>query len=182
MKNVFHNILLLGAVIMLGGCAGIVALPGGKDTINHSFYENDKDLKSRIVNLEEGMSTEDVFVALDRNPEDFIILTRQEIVSTLYGGEQMAATQAAHSSYDRKALQSLDGYKLLFKKVKRKHGVSSPIAMRTNETGYSYTATFIFKDGILYEKPILAGGVVDTTSTKTLFDYLSPGTFMGQAL
>jgi len=37
------------------------------------------------------------------------------------------------------------------------------------------------KLGALYEKPVLSGGAVDTTSTKTLFDYLSPRTIMSQA-
>jgi len=180
--RIFKTLLAVSSLFMFTACAGIMPLPGGKDTINHAFYETDIDLKSRIVSLEEGMPRDEVFAFLERHEEDFILLDRQQIVTTLYGGQQVAAVQSVNSPvYSRKTLQALTGYKLMFKKVKRKHGVSSPIAMRTNETGYSYTATFIFKDGALYEKPVLSGGAVDTTSTKTLFDYLSPRTIMSQA-
>ena len=178
----FKSLLVISSLFMLSGCAGIMPLPGGKDTINHAFYKTDIDLKSRIASLEEGMPRDEVFAFLERHEDDFILLSREEIVTNLYGGQPIAGVQSVSSPiYSRETLQALTGYKLMFKKVKRKHGVSSPIAMRTNETGYSYTAIFIFKNDELYEKPVLSGGAVDTSSTKTLFDYISPRTIMSQA-
>ena len=52
--------------------------------------------------------------------------------------------------------------------------------MRTKEYGYGYVATFIFKDGVLYEEPVLSGGLIDTSATKTVFDHLSPSLALRQ--
>lgn len=182
LRTVSKSLLLLSATVLLSGCAGVLPVPGGKDTVNQSFYNDDIDLKSRIDALEEGMSKDEVFMALERHEEDLILLDRSEIIATLYGGQNIASAQNSSSLvHKRSFLQSLTGYRMMFKKVNRKHGFSSPIAMRTNEAGYQYIASFIFKDDLLYEKPVLSGGPVDAVSTKTIFDYLSPGTVMSQA-
>lgn len=117
------------------------------------------------------MSKDDVLEEIGREEEDLIILNRSEIVSTIYGGPLM------HASLDKKtsnALKSFSGYKLLYKNVERDHGIYSPISMRTSEKGYSYAVSFIFENDRLYEEPILSGGVVDSSSSKTVFDYLNP--------
>lgn len=188
--------------LFLAGCAGHFPVPGGSDTVNSSFYESEDDLKGRIQALNVGMPKAEVFAKLDRKEEHFILLSRNEITSTLYGGVQpQYMPQYSYASYGygnnygnrynyggnnygsggyQSGLQSFTGYKLIFKNVEREHGISSPIAMRTDEVGFSYVATFIFQNGRLYEKPILSGGVVDARSTKTIFDYLSPETVMGR--
>jgi len=178
---IFKTLFLITFSLLLPACAGIVPVPGGSDTINKNFYESDADMRERVAGLQVGMSKEQVFDALGRTEDDLILLGRDEILSALYGGKVNGfALQGAGLSYDRSLLQSLEGYKLIYKNVKRKHGVSSPISMRTNEVGYSYVSTFIFKEGKLYEKPILSGGAVDSSSSKTVFDYLSPGTVLGR--
>ena len=179
-KITFKTLFLISFSILLSACAGIVPMPGGSDTINKGFYESDVDMRERVASLEVGMPKSEVFEILGRTEDDFILLSRDEIVSTLYGGVQSNfAFREAEPLYDRELLKSLDGYKLVYKNVKRKHGVSSPIAMRTNEVGYSYVSSFIFKDDILYEKPVLSGGTVDASSSKTISDYLSPEKVMG---
>ncbi len=182
MMKCLRSLLLFSFLIALPGCAGIAPVPGGTETINKSFYESDSDLKSRIGDISVGMSKEEVLTGLDRTEDQLVMLNREEIISTLYpstsGRFAYNDRGGKKALYDRDFLLSLSGYKLLFKKISRKHGVSSPIAMRTNESGYSYSAVFIFEDGVLYEKPLLSGGVVDVSSTKTIFDYLSADTVM----
>lgn len=121
------------------------------------------------------MTKSQVFNSINRAEEDLIILSRDEIMFNLYGGQKLEFSQNHDNPLDeREFLKSLTGYKLIFKDIKRKHGLSSPISIRTNEVGFNYVAAFIFKDGILYEKPILSGGSVDASSSKTIFDYLNP--------
>jgi len=176
--------IALMTVLSVGlmGCAGFAPLPGGKDTVNHEFYESDEDMRTLVSELKVGMSRDDVFNHLNRQEDDFVLLNRREIIETLYGGHYVNVSFAKDSPMNNpEGLKSLAGYKLFFKKVNRKHGISSPIAMRTNEIGYNYQVALIFKDGHLFEEPIVSGGVVDASSTKTIFDYLSPKTLMGSA-
>jgi hypothetical protein len=79
-------------------------------------------------------------------------------------------------------LQSLYGYKFTFKVIEHTHGFSSPIRIRTNETGYSYIVYLIFRDNKLFERPVVSGGNVNNTSSGTLFDYLTPSTVMKHAV
>ena len=179
--KIFNIFALIGASVLLSGCAGSLPLPGGEETINESFYDSDISMKAKIGNLREGMPKRLVFQRLNRNEKDFLMLSRQEVVSALYGGQPMMQMPSADGTlHDSTFLQSLSGYQLIFKRVERKHGISSPIAMRTDEVGFSYSTILIFKDDKLFEKPVLSGGMIDSQATKTLFDYLSPGTVMGR--
>ncbi|MCI5060737.1 MAG: hypothetical protein MRY79_06675 [Alphaproteobacteria bacterium] len=180
----------------MSACAGLAPVPGGSDTVNRSFYESENDLKTRIQDLKVGMTKEQVFARLNRQEEHFILLSRKEIMSALNGGtSQVAHTPNYPPSYGYSPygynyyarynnpannLQAFSGHKLIFKNVERAHGISSPIAMRTDESGFSYTATFIFYNNYLYEKPVLSGGAIDARSTKTIFDYLSPSNVIGR--
>ena len=60
-------------------------MPGGSDTINQSFYESETDLKTRIEHLQVGMTENQVFSQLGRHEDHFIMLSRNEILSALYG-------------------------------------------------------------------------------------------------
>lgn len=167
--------------ILLSGCAGVLPVPGGSDTINKSFYETDEIMKKRIAGLYVGMHRDQAFEYLKRTERDFLLLGRNEVLSALYGGAQATFKHGYDSPLANQGLlQSLTGYKLIFKNVKRKHGISSPIAMRTNETGFSYSTILIFQDNYLFEKPVVSGGAVDASSTKTVFDYLSPQSVIGR--
>jgi hypothetical protein len=176
-----HFLILFGLPFLVLGCAGVAPVPGGGDTVNGSFYKSEDDLKTRVDSLKEGMTQAEVFAKLNRKKDDFIALGRDEIMAALYGGQQYAMSTFSRPDHNRQYIQSLSGYKFTFKNIKRKHGVSSPISMRTHENGYHYTTTLIFKDGVLYEKPILSGGIVNASSSKTLFDYLNLGSVVGRA-
>ncbi len=180
---IYKPVLLVLSAIFLISCAGVAPLPGGADTVNNSFEGSEVDLKQRIHDLKEGMTRQDVFDYLERDEEHFILLRRDEILTALYGTADIpvSKTKIDGPLGDRDMLKTMEGYKLVFKSVKRKVGLSSPIAIRTNENGYSYCAILVFKDGVLYEKPILSGGIVDTSATKTVFDYLSVGSVMRKA-
>lgn len=179
----FKFILILPVAFLLNGCAGVLPVPGGGESINNSFYKTETDLKTRVQSIKQGMPKNAVFTKLSLHEDQFILLTREEIMSTLYGGQKLEFTQNQDAPLsERSFIQSLTGYKLLFKNVNRKHGLTSPIRIKTQENGFSYTAIFIFKDGILYEDPVLSGGEVDTTSSKTLFDYMNPSMIIGRVL
>lgn len=178
MKNLTKSLVIACTAIMLSGCAGIVSLPGGTETVNKSFYKSDQEMKERVSSLQEGMTKDEVLRRLNRNESQLIVLRRDEIIDALYGGDQFGIIDVAQSTQGRNYIKSLSGYRLVFKNVERNHGLNSPISMRTNQEGYSYSTTLIFKDNVLYEKPMITGGVVDESSTRTLFDYISLGTAM----
>lgn len=155
----------------LGGCAG--ALPGGKDTVNASFYKGGDELNQLCSELWPGMTRDQVFRTLGRAEQDFTRLDRKEIVGALFGGQDaiLPGTPEEQVAY----LKSIMGYKLEYKIVKRRHGFTSPITIRTDTAGFDYSMTLLFRNGKLLEKPVVSGGLVDGKNSKTLFDYLNPG-------
>lgn len=164
-------------LFVLAGCAGFLPVPGGGEAVNRSFYAMPDDLLARLGNMHPGMNEADVYAALGRGKEDMIRLERNQIVTALYGSTSVEFRDGApeHEEGSR-FLQSLYGYRLYYKAVEREHGFSSPIRIRTDESGFDYAVTLIFREGILYERPIVAGGVVNRSSSHTFFDYISPGT------
>jgi len=179
--NIFKMVLVIIFPFFLMGCAAILPVPGGGETINKDFYESGAEMKQLVSEVKKGASKEDVFEHLKRSEDHFILLTREQIMSNLYGGQNLEFVQNKKTPLkERNFLQDLKGYQLVFRKVKRKHGVHTPVSMRTNEYGYGYTATFIFKNDVLYEDPVLSGGLIDATSTKTVFDSLSPSLALRQ--
>ena len=158
------------------GCANHMPVPGGDDTINKHFYDTNDALLRALDRLKPGMSKERVFSALQRQENDFLELNRIEIIEALYGGSEVELNwDLRRQQPDGHLLQSLHGYKFMYKNVEREHGFTSPIRMKTYETGYSYTVYLIFKDNVLFEKPILSGGLINSTSSGRIFDYLNPG-------
>lgn len=166
--------------LALSGCVG--ALPGGTDSINKSYYDSNADLEAWVASLEPGMSKPEVFARLGRVEKNFKRLTRSQIVGSLFGGEDAGIPVHFHTDESILAfLESLEGYRIEHKNVKRRHGLASPIRLQTDSKGYDYVLNLIFKDGKLYQKPYLTGGQVNVTSTKTIFDYLDPGMAVGIA-
>jgi hypothetical protein len=149
--------LLLFIVI---GCAGLAPVPGGVDTVNSSFYSTRGDLLDRLSAVQQGMTKERVFFLLNRDEAEMTRLPHEEVALNLSGGRPMSLPPA------------LEGFRFSFKTVERRHGFSSPIRLTTDEKGYDYTVTLIFNDGRLLEEPMLTGGPVSRTSSKTLFDYV----------
>lgn len=173
--RVIHLLLIVGFVI-LTGCAGVLPVPGGDKTINKTFYKTDEDLLLALGKVDIGISEEEVFTTLDRKKEDFIKLDRYNILEVLYGGSDTELQQrVAGQNHQNHLLQSLYGYRFSFKSVETGHGLSSPIRLRTDEEGYDYTVSLIFRNGYLFEKPILSGGKVKSSYSSTIFDYLNPG-------
>lgn len=174
------SLVVLAMLLALSGCAG--ALPGGSDSINKSYYDSNADLESWVNSLEVGMSREETFARLGRVEKDFRRLARNEIVGVLFGGED--AGIPVHFYTDENILSyldSLEGYRIEYKTVKRRHGFTSVIRVQTDAKGFDYRLNLIFKDGKLYQKPFLTGGQVNTTSSKTIFDYMTPGLIIGVA-
>lgn len=161
----------------LTACAGVAPVPGGTDEQNRPYFESGGDMKAKVAELKPGMSEEAVFKHLNCRKEQLTQLDRIGIRRALLGGENAPLPGTPEQQLEiYKFLQTSYGYRLDFKDVKRKHGFSSPIRIRTEESGFSYTVTMIFHDGRLLEKPIIAGGIINGTSSQTLFDFLNPGT------
>jgi hypothetical protein len=177
----FLSPFCLALLLGLSGCAG--QLPGGNDTTNVAYYTSPAVLKQWVDSLAPGMSKGETFARLGRVEKDFRRLSRTEIVDTLFGGNN-AGVPAGFMPPDqiRAFLESLDGYELDYKNVKKRHGFTSPIRVRTDASGYSYVIKLIFRNGLLLEKPVMTGGTVQSYSTDTLFDYLSPGLVLDRAV
>jgi hypothetical protein len=173
-------IALSAAALALGACAGSMPVPGGSKSINKSCFSSVADMQARVASLTPGMPEGRVLTALCRKKENMARLERREIRIALLGGENVPFSNMDQNS-DTELIRSLYGYKVAYKVTKRKHGFVNPIRIQTNEMGFNYTVTLIFRDGTLFEKPILSGGSVNETSSGTLFDYLTPGTIVNAA-
>ena len=173
-------LIAMALCLCLSGCVG--ALPGGSESINKSYYDTHADLEAWVDSLQAGMSKEETFARLGRVEKNFKRLTRSQIVGTLFGGEDAGIPVHFHTDESILAfLESLEGYRIEHKNVKRRHGLASIIRLQTDSKGYDYTLSLIFKEGKLYQKPYLTGGQINNTSTKTIFDYLDPGMAIGVA-
>jgi hypothetical protein len=176
-----HTLLAVALSFLCVACAG--ALPGGSDSINQNFYQNGDQLKEFADTLQPGMPRDEVFARLGRVEKDFKRLHRNEIISVLFGGRENGVPVSFNPDGDIKSfLESLDGYNLSFKQVKRRHGFTSPIRIQTDEEGFGYQLDLIFRNGLLLEKPFVTGGRITGADTNTIFDYLNPGTLLNSAI
>lgn len=176
----FCRIFILALALVLaggaGGCSGVLPVPGGDDEENQSFYSSEQELQTLVSQLQPGMEKSLVFSMLRRQEHDFTKLDRPGIMESLYGGSGGGFSGTLQEREQaRLFLQSLEGYRFSFKLVDRDLGFSSPIRIKTDSSGYNYTLTLIFRQGRLFDQPILSGGVVDGSTSKTFFDYLTPG-------
>lgn len=177
-KNSLGLYLCLCAIMIFAACSPKAPVPGGTNAVNENFYKSKDEFLQKLDSIHYGMSEQEVFQILNRQPRELVRLKRDEIVMALLGADNITFKD---SLQDKDLLQSLYGYRLTYKRVKRVHGFSSPIRIRTKEDGFEYNAVLVFRDGRLFERPILTGGVVDATSSKTFFDLLSPSTIFGVA-
>lgn len=166
--------MTLACVLMLSACVGM--LPGGSDAENKSLYDKNTEIMEWIDSLEPGMGKGEVFARLGRVQKDFQRLTRSEVVGVLFGGKDAGIPEHFQASEDIMAfLESLEGYRMNYKDVRRKHGFSSPIRVQTDAKGVEYSLSLVFKNGVLFQKPYVTGGVVNETSSRTIFDFFNPG-------
>lgn len=180
-----HRYYLLGVFLLLlvAACASAFPVPGGTDTVNKEYYESQDAFKQRIASIERGMPKIEVLARLGRQERELTQLRREEIVSALFGSTNVNPRDIYPSEQDwQNFIRNLHGYKLQYKNVKRKHGFTSLIRVRTDERGFSYTVYLIFQDGVLFENPILSGGIVNSASSSTLFDFLTPKVFIDSAV
>ena len=161
-------------LFVLGSCAGFFPVPGGTDTSNAEFYGTREDFLAHLSTISPGMTEQEALDKLGRKKDDLVQLSRNEIVMALLGTNNVEFKDNQDS--DRTFSRSLYGYRMNFKFTERKHGFSSPIRIKTDERGFDYAVTLIFREGRLFEKPILTGGVVNNSSSKTFFDFITPGT------
>lgn len=161
---------------MLLGCTSFLPVSGGSSASNADFYKSESELKSILAEISEGMPEQEVFLRLKHKKEDFTQLTSSEIIQAVFGGENVPLPNNFESGMSTfEFVQSLKGYRLVFKKVKRKHGFYSPIGIQTDQKGFDYCLILIFQDGKLFEKPILTGGIVNDTDRTNIFDYFNIG-------
>jgi len=164
-------------ILNLGACAGKMPVPGGTEDVNETCFSSVADMQKRILEVSPGMPEGQVLAHLCRKKEALTRLDRREIRIALLGGDNVLFS-GMDAETDSHLIQSLYGYKLAYKSVNRKHGFLSPIRIRTDETGFNYTVMLIFRDGKLFENPILSGGIVNNVTSGTVFDFITPGTLV----
>lgn len=170
-------IALAAAVLLLNACAGKAPVPGGSELVNDKCFKSINDMKEQVIKIMPGMPEGEVMVNLCNSKNNIKRLDRNEIRIALLGGDNVLFAGMDAAS-DEQLIRSLYGYRIAYKNVHRKHGFVNPIRMRTDESGFDYKITVIFRDGVLFEKPIVSGGPVDNKKSSTLFDFLSPGTLI----
>ena len=187
------SLALFVMTIGLSACADHLPVPGGSSDINQACFNSTADMQARTLSMHPGMSESEVFSKLcnSSKKESLSRLERREIRTALLGGPDVpfttigvtmdpSAETGATEQSDSQIIQNLYGYKLTYRSIKRKHGFTSPIRIRTDESGYDYTVTLIFKDGKLFASPILTGGPVNNVNSSTLFDFITPGTIISR--
>lgn len=172
---------LLVMTLSLGACAGKMAVPGGTEDINQTCFTSVADMQARVAQMTPGMPEGAALAEVCRKKESLTRLDRREIRIALLGGPDVLFTGTGMES-DSQIISSLYGYKFPYTNLSKKHGFKSPIRIQTDETGYDYTITLIFRDGVLFEKPILSGGIVNKITSGTLFDFITPGTIVGAGM
>lgn len=171
----------LSLALGLSGCAGKAPVPGGTEDVNKQCFSSVSDMQARLLSLSPGMPEDQAMLGLCEKKEEFSRLDRREIRVALLGGDNVLFS-AGQTGDDSALIRTLYGYKLAYKSTKKRHGFSSPIRIQTNETGFNYTIRLIFRDGVLFERPILSGGIVNETTSGTLFDFITPGTIINKAI
>jgi len=161
----------------LSACADHMPVPGGTDDVNKSCFKSIADMQARILSIRIGEPEGEVLASLCAKRESLTRLDRREIRTALLGGPDVLFA-SANGETDSQIIQSLYGYSLNYKGVKSVHGFTSPIRIRTDQTGFNYTVTLVFRDGKLYARPILTGGIVNDISSGTIFDFITPGTVL----
>jgi hypothetical protein len=172
---------LLAVTAGLSACAGSMPVPGGSADINQTCFTSIADMQARLLSMPPGMPEGQVFNKLCRKRESLTRIERREIRIALLGGDNVLFS-GMDADADSRLIQSLYGYKLAYKNLSRVHGFTSPVRIRTDETGYDYTVTLIFREGRLFAKPILTGGVVNNVTSGTIFDYVTPGTLLNAGM
>jgi len=183
------NILTVCFTVLIAttavGCAKGLPAPGGTTNTNEYTYKDRHDFLNKVGTIKPGMTEEEVFASLEHDKDEFLTLEKEQIVKSLYGSSEIVGNyedEHGKSIEGKKLLLSLYGYRLHYKLIKRSHGFSSPIRVSTKETGFEYTLSLIFRKGKLYSDPIITGGKVNKTSSHTLFEYLTPGNIVNNAV
>lgn len=167
-------------VLCAQGCAEKAPVPGGTTAINQPYFNSGNDLKTRVDKLTPGMSEDEALKTLGIKKAQMTLLDRIGIRKALFGGENAPLPGTPEEQMEiYTIIQESIGYKLDYKDTYRKHGLSSPIRLQTDEKGVSYSVTMVFHDGTLLEKPVLSGGPINDTDSTTIFDFLNPGTAIG---
>ncbi len=168
------------AILCMQGCAGSAPVPGGTTAVNQPYFNSGNDLKIRVDKLTPGMSEDEALKVLGIKKAQMTLLDRIGIRKALFGGENSPLPGTPEEQMEiYTIIQESIGYKLDYKDTYRKHGLSSPIRLQTDEKGVSYSVTMVFHDGTLLEKPVLSGGPINDTDSTTIFDFLNPGTAIG---
>ena len=178
MRQIYTVFLFIA--FALGGCAGIAPVPGGTDSINDKYYMSEGDFKSRVGQLQTGMQEDHVLYLLGRSLNDLHQLSRDEILTALYGRNTtqnlgIGAERAQNVAF----INSLYGYQLQYRDISKAHGFVNPFRIRTEKDGFDYAVNLVFRDGLLLVRPDLSGGVVHNTTSATLFDHMSPSMILG---
>lgn len=171
---------LATVILCVPGCAEKAPVPGGTTAVNQPYFNSGHDLKTRVDKLTPGMCEEEALKVLGIKKAQMTLLDRIGIRKALFGGENAPLPGTPEEQMEiYTIIQESIGYKLDYKDTYRKHGLSSPIRLQTDEKGVSYSVTMVFHDGALLEKPVLSGGPINDTDSTTIFDFLNPGTAIG---
>ncbi|HYD18595.1 MAG TPA: hypothetical protein VEF76_08965 [Patescibacteria group bacterium] len=178
--GLLQRLLVCAMLCFLQACAKGAPVPGGSEAVNQPYFNSGNDLKERVNKLYPGMTEAEAFRTLGVKKEQMTLLDRIGIRKALFGGENAPLPGTPEEQMEiYTVIQESTGYKLDYKDVRKKHGLSSPIRMQTDEKGVSYSVTMVFHGGNLLEKPVLSGGLVNETDSTTIFDFLNPGTAIG---
>lgn len=154
-KNIATAFALASAITVTGGCA----VMDSQVQSNADFFSGEEEIRSRISQLEVGMDKQEVFETLGVKAENLHSLDRKGIKIALYGSENQKIDGSEEEV--RKFLSDMEGYKLDYKSIDRDRSLSFSFRIKTESTGYDMSIYMVFKNGKLFDKPNVKGGLVN---------------------
>ena len=153
-RTAFMAAALALALPVLSGCA----MMSSHEQANTNFFDSVNALEQRVDTLHIGMTKDQVFAALGMNEHDMSTLDRQGIKIALYGSADQVI-QGSEAEV-RAFFGDMEGYNFTYADIHKDRSFSG-LKIKTVGTGYDVDVTLIFKNGELYENPIISGGRVN---------------------
>lgn len=153
-RRTFMAAALALAIPVLSGCT----MMSSHEQANTNFFGSVDVLEQRVDTLQIGMTKDQVFNALGMSEHDMSTLDRQGIKIALYGSADQII-QGSEAEV-RAFFGDMEGYSFTYADIHKDRSFSG-LKIKTVGTGYDIDVTLIFKDGELYENPIISGGRVN---------------------
>lgn len=170
LTKIFMAAALVTGLFVTTGCSTL----NSDIKTNTEYFNSVVTLDDRLDQLEVGMTKEEVFNTLGMNQGDMQSLDRKGIKVALYGSEDQVI-QGSEAEV-RAFFSDMEGLSFDYENIERKRTFRGLLKIQTEDVGHDLSVTLVFKEGLLYENPVRAGGKVNSTDRDPI---IKPNTIIG---